>query len=87
MIYFVTEVNMTLDNMKHNERSLMERVIPTGLKLKKRSAFQLVLEDFDLNWNEVLSDAEEKLVILQLEESKRVITKIGTDITNEIRKN
>ena len=87
MIYFVTEVNMTLDNMKHNERSLMERVIPTGLKLKKRSAFQLVLEDFDLNWNEVLSDAEEKLVILPLEESKRVITKIGTDITNEIRKN
>ena len=87
MIYFVTEVNMTLDNMKHNERSLMERVIPTGLKLKKRSAFQLVLEDFDLNWNEVLSDAEEKLMILQLEESKRVITKIGTDITNEIRKN
>ena len=87
MIHFVTEVNMTLDNMKHNERSLMERVIPTGLKLKKRSAFQLVLEDFDLNWNEVLSDAEEKLVILLLEESKRVITKIGTDITNEIRKN
>ena len=40
--------------------------------------------DFDLNWNNVLYDAEKKVVKLLLEESKKVITKIDTGITTEI---
>ena len=58
---------------------MLEGIIPTGLKSKKRPAFQPVLADFGLNWNNVLYDAEKKLLKL-----KKVITKIGTDIAIEI---
>ena len=58
---------------------MLEGIIPTGLKSKKRPAFQPVLADFGLNWNNVLHDAEKKLFKL-----KKVITKIGTDIAIEI---
>ena len=58
---------------------MLEGIIPTGLKSKKHPAFQPVLADFGLNWNNVLYDAEKKLLKL-----KKVITKIGTDIAIEI---
>ena len=63
---------------------LLEGIVPTGLKLKKCTAFQTVSPDFDLNWNNVLYDAEKKRVKLLLEESKKVIAKIDTDIPIEI---
>ena len=47
---------------KNYEQSLLEGIMPTGLKSKKRPAFQPVLADFGLNWNNVLYDAEKKIV-------------------------
>ena len=62
---------------------MLERIVPLEFKLKKRPAFQPVSPDFDLNWNNLLYDAEKKLVKSLLEESKKVITKIEIDITTE----
>ena len=74
----------TITTQKNYERSLLEGIVPTGLKLKKRPAFQPASADLDLNWNNVLYDAKNKLVKLLLQELKKVITKIDTDITIEI---
>ena len=52
--------------------------MPTSLKLDKRPAFETVA-------NNVLLDAEKKLVKLLLEESKKVIGKIEIDINNEVK--
>ena len=71
-------------HQKNYERSLLEGIVPTGLKLNKHPTFQPVSPDFDLNWNNVLYDAEKKLVELLLEESKKVITKIYTGIAIEM---
>ena len=46
---------------KNYEQSLLEVIIPKGLKSKKRPAFQPVSADFGLNWNNVLYDAEKKI--------------------------
>ena len=62
------------------ERSLLEGIIPTGLKLNKRPAFEPVSENFPFQWNNVLFDAEKKLVKLLLEESEKVIEKIEIDM-------
>ena len=48
------------------ERSLLEGIIPTGLKLNKRPAFEPVSDNFLFQWNNVLFDAEKKLVKLLL---------------------
>ena len=71
-------------HQKNYERSLLEGIVLAGFKLKKSPTFQPVSPDFDLNWNNVLYDAEKKLVKLLLEEPKKVITKIDTDIAIEI---
>ena len=71
-------------HQKNYEQNFVEGIVPTGLKLKKGSAFHPVSADFDLNWNNVLYDAEKKLVRLLLEESKKVITKIDTGVAIEI---
>ena len=71
-------------HQKNYERSFLEGIVPTGLKLKKCPAFHQVSADFDLNWNNVLYDAEKKLVRLLLEQSKKVIIKTDTDIAVEI---
>ena len=65
-------------HQKNYEWSLLEGIVPTGLKLKKHPVFQPVSPDINLNWNNVLYDAEKKLVELLLEESKKVVTKIET---------
>ena len=66
------------------ERSLLKGKVPTGLKLKKCPTFQPVSADFYRNWNNVLYNAEKELVKLLLEELKKAITKIDTDIAIEI---
>lgn len=43
--------------------------------------------DFDLKWNNVLQDTEKNLMEALLEESVKVIKKIGSDITIEIERN
>ena len=60
------------------ERSLLEGIIPTSLKLNERPALETVADN-------VLFDTEKKLVKLLLEESKKVIGKIEIDINNEVK--
>ena len=70
-------------HQKNYERNLLEGIVPAGLKLKKRPAFQPILAYFGLNWDNVLYGAEKKLVKLLLEESRKKITKIDTGISIE----
>ena len=65
----------------------MERIIPMRLKINKQPAFEPVSENFLFQWNNVLFDAEKKLVKLLLEEFKKVIDKIETDTSNEVKEN
>ena len=53
------------------ERSLLERIIPMRLKINKQPAFEPVSENFLFQWNNVLFDAEKKLVKLLLEEFRK----------------
>ena len=49
---------------KHHHRNYQENIylsiglIPSGLRLKKSSAFVPVMEDFNLKWNQILYDVE-----------------------------
>ena len=70
-------------HQKNYERSLLEGIVTTGLRLKKHPVFQPVPPDFDLNWN-VLHETEKKLVKLYAWRIKKVITKIDTDIAIEV---
>ena len=87
---FLSRLNILLQkftrynhHQKNYERKLLEGIVPTGLKLKKGPAFQPILADFDLNWDNVLYGAEKKLVKLLPEESRKKITKIDTGISIE----
>ena len=42
-------------------KSLEERITPSRLQIKKRSAFLPVLEDFESKWNAILYDAEKNI--------------------------
>ena len=65
----------------------MEGIIPTGLKLNKQPAFEPVSDNFPVQWDNVLFDAENKLVKLLLQESEKVIEKNEIDIFNEVKEN
>ena len=65
------------------ERSLFEEIIPTGLKINKKPAFQPISGNF-YQWNTVLYDTEKRLVMLLLEESEKVIATVEMDITREM---
>ena len=56
--------------------SLLEGLIPSGLKINKHPAFESVTDDFENQWNSVLYDAEKRLVKLLLKESKNVVAKV-----------
>ena len=43
-------------------RSLGECIIPSGLKIKKKPAFQPVSEDFEVKWNSILYNAERNII-------------------------
>ena len=68
------------------ERSLFEGIIPTGLKINKKSAFQPISGNFYQQWETVLYDTEKRLVKLLLEKSQKVIETVETDITREMDK-
>ena len=65
------------------ERSLLEGIIATGLKINKKPAFQPISGNFYQHWNIVLYDTQKRLVKLLLE---KVIERVGTEITLEIDK-
>ena len=59
-------------------------IIPAGLKIKKKPAFQPVPEDFEIKWNSILYNAERNIVELLLYEAEKVIAKIQVEIQEEI---
>ena len=54
-----------------------------GLKIKKKPAFQPVLEDFEFKWNSITFNAEWSIVQLLLYESEKVFRKIEVEIQKE----
>ena len=68
------------------ERSLLEGIIASGLKINKTPAFQPRSANFYQHWNTVLYDTEKRLVKLLLEESEKVIERVETEITREMDK-
>ena len=61
-----------------------EGIIPSGLKIKKKPAFQPVSEDFEAKWNSILYNAEINIVELLLHEAEKVIAKIQVEIQAEV---
>ena len=61
-----------------------EGIIPSGLKIKKKPAFQPVSEDFEAKWNSILYNAERNIVELLLYEAEKVIAKIQVEIQAEV---
>ena len=56
--------------------SLLEGLIPSGLKINKCPAFESVTDDFENQWNSILYEAEKRLVKLLLKESENVVAKV-----------
>ena len=54
-------------------QSLQEKVIPSGLKINKKPAFSPILEDFMINWKNILRRAEYTLVQFLLTESEQKV--------------
>ena len=52
---------------------LQEKVIPSGLKINKKPAFSPILEDFMINWKNILRRAEYTLVQFFLTESEQKV--------------
>ena len=61
-----------------------EGIIPSGLKIKKKPAFQPVFEDFEAKWNSILYNAEINIVELLLYDAEKVIAKIQVEIQAEV---
>ena len=45
-------------------KSLEEGITPSGLQIKKKTAFLPVSEDFGIKWNAILRDAEKNIIKL-----------------------
>ena len=69
---------------RNYEENLNSGLIPSGLQLKKSPAFEPVMEDFNLKWDQLLYDAEKFFVKLLLHEFQEVIAKIELDIASEL---
>ena len=65
-------------------QSLGEGIILSGLKLKKKPAFQPVSEDFEVKWNSILYNAERNIVELLLYQAQKVIAKIQVEVQEEV---
>ena len=61
-------------------QSSEEGIIPSGLKIRKKPAFQPVSKDFEVKWNSILYNAERNVVDLLLYEAEKVIAKIQVEI-------
>ena len=54
------------------KESLAYDITPFGLQLKKKAAISAISPDFDNQWNNVLKDAERKLLKLLLKEVNEI---------------
>ena len=61
-----------------------EGIIPSGLKIKKKPAFQPVSEDFETKWNSILYNAERNIVELLQYEAEKVNAKMQVEIQAEV---
>ena len=66
-------------------KSLEEGITPSGLQIKKKTAFLPVSEDFGIKWNAILRDAEKNIIKLLMYESDQVIAKIEAEIQEELK--
>ena len=70
---------------KNHEKSIALDLIPKGLKIKKRPAFEPILKDFNIEWNNILRDAERDLEG-NLNESLKVVERIELDLDLELKR-
>ena len=61
-------------------------MIPKGLQIKKRPAFEAISDDFNIKWDKILHDAERNLVKLLLAESSKVVEKVELNIDQELKR-
>ena len=66
--------------------SLLEGLIPSGLRITKRPAFTPVSDTFEVEWNSILYDTEKRLVELLLKESEGAISVVEAEIQVEIER-
>ena len=65
-------------------KSLEEGITPSGLQIKKKTAFLPVSKDFESKWNAILYEAE-NIIKLLIYESDQVIAKIEVEIQEELK--
>lgn len=65
--------------------SLMRAVTPYGLRIKQRAQISPISTDFHQQWNEVLHEAEQKLVTLLHLESEKVIDSLRSEFLNILK--
>ena len=65
-------------------QSLEEGIMPSGLKIKKKLAFQQMSEDFEAKWKSILYNAERNIVELLLYKAEKVIATIQVEIQAEV---
>ena len=65
-------------------QSLEEGIMPSGLKIKKKLAFQQMSEDFEAKWKSILYNAERNIVELLLYKAEKVIATIQVETQAEV---
>ena len=66
--------------------NLLEGLMPSGLRIKKRPAFKPVSDTFEGKWNSVLYNTEKRLVELLLKESEEAASVVEAEIHVEIER-
>ena len=62
---FLIQISMRYKHHKENYiKSLEEGITPSGLQIKKKTAFLSASEDFESKWNAILYDAERNITKL-----------------------
>ena len=70
-------------HQENYRKSLLNNITPYGLQLKKNAQIETISEDFSKKWQNVLYDAERRLVQLLLAESELAYNQMNRDL-NEI---
>ena len=87
-MYIYIYIYICLLRYKHHKlnyiQSLEEGIIPSGLKIKNKPAFQPVSEDFGPKWNSILYNADRNIVELLLYKAEKVIAKIQVEIQAKV---
>ena len=77
---FLIQISMRYKHHKENYiKSLEEGITPSGLQIKKKTAFLSASEDFESEWNAILYDAERNIIKLLIYESDQVIAIIDVE--------